>query len=196
MYFLIGWKKGLAVLSALFFAAFGYFCARRYLTLQDDWTLIGLAEEIKHYGWFAAGALGYRYAQTRRRIFPVLALVLATFAALALEDDLKAPALLVAPLFFATLAWPSFRQLFGSRLFVFFGFISYPLYLCHENAMIAMIVKLGHAFPHFPALLMPLPALFLLVPLSWLVARFAEPAIREALRRDPRQKTLQPSAPL
>jgi len=74
-------------------------------------------------------------------------------------------------------------SIFASRLFAFFGFISYPLYLIHENAMVAMTIKTYHFAPQLPELLTPWPGIILIVLVSYLIAKYLEPAMRDTLKK-------------
>jgi peptidoglycan/LPS O-acetylase OafA/YrhL len=75
------------------------------------------------------------------------------------------------------------RRVWSSPLLVFLGFVSYPLYLLHQNALVALIVQLHTRLPGLPALLLPALPMALLVGAAWLIARYAEPFVRERIRR-------------
>ncbi len=64
---------------------------------------------------------------------------------------------------------------------LFLGFVSYPLYLLHENAMVSMIVQIGQAEPSIPAFILPLIPMTGIVVVAWLVARFGEPKLKGAI---------------
>jgi peptidoglycan/LPS O-acetylase OafA/YrhL len=74
------------------------------------------------------------------------------------------------------------QAILDHRVLLLLGFISYPLYLPHENLMVALIVKLGRAAPWIPAALLPVAPIATVLLLAWLVARYVEPAMRNALR--------------
>ena len=75
------------------------------------------------------------------------------------------------------------QLLLSARWLVFGGFISYPLYLLHENMLVSGMVKLGVAMPNSPSLLSPiLPALGLIC-LAWLVASYLEPRVKNSLQK-------------
>jgi peptidoglycan/LPS O-acetylase OafA/YrhL len=57
------------------------------------------------------------------------------------------------------------------------GFISYPLYLIHENMMVAMIVKIGRIFPNMFAILIPILPILFVVGGAWIIARHLEPEV-------------------
>jgi peptidoglycan/LPS O-acetylase OafA/YrhL len=69
----------------------------------------------------------------------------------------------------------------SNRILVFVGFISYPLYLIHENMMVAMIVKIGRIFPNMFAILISILPILFVVGGAWIIARNLEPATRKLL---------------
>jgi peptidoglycan/LPS O-acetylase OafA/YrhL len=71
--------------------------------------------------------------------------------------------------------------LLGNKALVFIGFISYPLYLIHENMMVEMIVKVGWAFPGMPAILIPALPICVVISLAWVIAKYMEPATKAFL---------------
>jgi peptidoglycan/LPS O-acetylase OafA/YrhL len=142
---------------------------------------------FQHFGWFAAGCALYVHRQTQRRNWLIAGLALAAVSAIgagtAGEADRWAAAALGAGLAFVfagSLHIEWLRRLLACRPLQFFGFISYPLYLIHENAIVAMVTLLGRTFP-VPPKLLPLAPMLLLCAVSYLVARFAEPTMRACL---------------
>jgi peptidoglycan/LPS O-acetylase OafA/YrhL len=137
-------------------------------------------------GWFASGAAFYVWSKDRSRNWFLLAIAIAIISATLarpLGRESALAAVMVAGLFAATLVSPMLQRLLGNPVLQFCAFISYPLYLIHENTMIALIIKMGR---HPPALLppfLPLPAIALLVGVAFLVARYAEPAMRHLISR-------------
>ncbi len=69
-------------------------------------------------------------------------------------------------------------QIMSSKIFVFFGLISYPLYLIHENALIALTIKLHRWAPAFPGLLTPILPICVLILLAYVIASKLEPAVK------------------
>jgi peptidoglycan/LPS O-acetylase OafA/YrhL len=146
--------------------------------------LLNLAS-AKYFGWFAAGALYYRYFRTGSLRLAVLAVLAALASALGQDGYQWHPelmALSVVAIFSAAMFVPLARTLLAHPLRLFLGFVSYPLYLIHENMMVASIAKVGAFAPGLPPALMPVLPMLLVISLAWLVARFAEPRLRELLR--------------
>jgi peptidoglycan/LPS O-acetylase OafA/YrhL len=58
--------------------------------------------------------------------------------------------------FMGAVNFDKFKDICDNRFLVFFGFISYPLYLIHESIIIALIIKLGTNFRFIPQVLLPI----------------------------------------
>jgi peptidoglycan/LPS O-acetylase OafA/YrhL len=141
--------------------------------------------DARLFGWFAVGALFYDYLQTGSPRTLGAAAAVAVFAAAALPDasiGSRVAAVGVAALFAASFASGRLQRICSHRAMLFVGFVSYPLYLLHENMMVAMIVKLGPALPRIPGLLLPVLPIAAVMALSWLVARHVEPRLARAIR--------------
>ena len=77
-------------------------------------------------------------------------------------------------LFYAGVTESVWTKLLTSRWLVWIGFISYPLYLIHENALIALTIKAHHVLPAIPAVLTPLPGLILILSIAYILARLGD----------------------
>ena len=140
----------------------------------------------RYMGWFAAGALYYRAFHDRDRTAGLAATVTGLAAALCSDGpDIYARIAALAPvaLFAGALASQRLRQMLSGRFLLFIGFISYPLYLLHENMMLALIVKMGRALPWMPAILLPLAPVAFIICIAALVAVYFEVSVRALLRR-------------
>jgi peptidoglycan/LPS O-acetylase OafA/YrhL len=138
------------------------------------------------FGWFAGGAYAYlAHKHNNRRYLACSALLIALAIWHTLHDntDSMVGGALVYALFMCGLFWRPLGYILSNRMLLFFGFISYPLYLIHENAMVALAIKLHNASPQTTGLIWPLVALLLPLGLAYLIARFAEPILRRALQR-------------
>ena len=186
LYFAIGGRRMVAVLTGLFL------CAAAASRLQHAFPgmplriplLILQAASAGQFGWFAAGALYYRYFHERRLSLFGLACAVALAAAVAtggLRPGQTAAAVIVVMLFAAAVSLPSLQKILSWRLLLYLGFVSYPLYLLHENMMVAMIVKMGSAAPWVPAILMPLPPILAVIAAASLIAIYIEPWLRRCL---------------
>ena len=141
-----------------------------------------------HFGWFAAGSAFYVYWATRGQTWFFIGLALALVSAFGSSAQYGGSRLgaglggvLITLLFAYSLRSAWLQRILTSRMLLFLGFVSYPLYLLHENAMVAMTAMLGRAYPAMPKLSMPLAPIILLCIVSFLIARF-EPQLRDLLR--------------
>jgi len=187
LYFWFGRDRTIAAIAALFAAALAY------RVLHDIAPAAHLAwfklyvdiTKAQYFGWFAAGALYYEYYFHERRATLVWAIACALPSALSTwyvdrgdNPGALASALLLVLFFPLAVRWRRLRSLLASKGLLWLGFVSYPLYLMHENALIACIIKLGRAAPWLPPVLLPLAPVLALLALAWLVARYGEPRVR------------------
>jgi peptidoglycan/LPS O-acetylase OafA/YrhL len=146
--------------------------------------------DARYYCWFAIGAFSYIY-YTRRSPEALIFAVLIASVAVAYQNELmtglhttkvKLSTALVILLFALPVVSGTARSILKRREFLFIGYLSYPLYLLHENMMVALTVKVGRWFPDFAPIAMPLLPIGFVILLAWLVAAYAEPSIKRALQ--------------
>ena len=176
-------------LIALFMAAFAYetvvklWPAFQYKPLGDVlFTLLSL----KYFGWFCVGALMYKAHVTGHRKFVVAATLMMVPTVLIMYGKgttIVTACGLVYAVFYLALNQAKISALFQNRCLVFLGFVSYPLYLIHENAMVAMTIKTRANFGFIPDLLTPLPGIAALLCIAYFMAKLAEPNLRQVLAR-------------
>lgn len=193
LFFLVGGARMIGTLVGLFLLArAAMFVSAQHPEFALHW-LLQLMDLLsaKYFGWFAAGALYYRYFHERRRGLLVMAVLVALASALTQDGYQVHPelfALSVVILFTAAILSALVKRTLTHPVFLFFGFVSYPLYLLHENMMVSAIAKVGIAAPWMPAFLLPLLPILLVSGVAWLVAAYAEPWLREKLRPFVRRK--------
>jgi len=193
-YFLIGGQRMIWVLVGLFLVATGvlYF---DHVFMENGWhqaKAILNSLSGRPCGWFAAGALFYRYQNERKKWILVVAIIVALTAALAQGKPAigqmifgweRAIAACIIVLIFTTAVLNDrLKYILSAKALLFIGFVSYPLYLLHENMMVSLIVKVGHAIPWVPSILLPGIPILSVIAVAWLVAKFAEPPIRKKLK--------------
>ena len=183
-YYLFGKKyltPFLVFLFALWVVTYGLTAQLEFQSLEVLMT-ISDALSLKHFGWFAAGSTYYRYYQTGDRKWLITTLLLILFSAISVRLETEGfnlevtlGALAISALFILSFKLTFLQNMLQSRLLIFFGFISYPLYLIHNNAMISMIIKIESSAPWLYSLLTPYPAIICLVFTAYIIANYLEP---------------------
>lgn len=139
-----------------------------------------------HFGWFAAGALWHAHHRDPRRGLLLAAIAVSAASAVSvrgLETGPAAAGLCVAAVFAAGLLVPAAQRVLATGPLVLLGFLSYPLYLIHENALVAGTAMLGRILPQPVHLLIPLVTASALAGIAYVVASRIEPPCGRLLRR-------------
>ena len=140
---------------------------------------------LRHFGWFAAGAAAYIYTRAQDRRWLAIAGLCAAYSAIAFQFGywkITAAALAISSFFILSICSPMVRRLLDNRVLLFFGFISYPLYLSHENVMVASIIQLGDSgIMQGAAFLYPCVPVAGLILFSYWCARQGEPLLKKWL---------------
>ncbi|HWT72497.1 MAG TPA: acyltransferase [Oxalicibacterium sp.] len=135
--------------------------------------------------WFLIGIVSYFVykGELQRWAYPCVLLLLGLALLPMYKDPLKILAAAGVAAIFIAVTWHGKLQgLFRWPLFAFFGMISYPLYLIHENAGVALIIK-GGKLDLLPHLALPVVALAIMVVPAYLVAVHIEPRLQNYLRQ-------------
>lgn len=175
-------------LLAIFLAAFAYVAAGKIspelASPLIDRILFNMLS-LQYFGWFCVGALLYKaYVDNSKLLVLASALMMIPTVLIMYGKGLPIVSAcgLVYIAFYLALNNSVVSAIFASRLFVFLGFISYPLYLIHENAMVAITIKTHHHAPYLPDLLTPWPGIAAIALASYLIAKYLEPIVREWLK--------------
>ena len=142
---------------------------------------------LLNFGWFAAGSMWFFHAheQNRARWLSALAWILCAASALVwaeLAPAGVASALLISLLFVLAQQNQTVQRVLSHRLLLYFGLVSYPLFLLHENLLIALLVKLAPTVPSMLWPLLPIPIALGLSLLAYPIARYLEPPAERLLR--------------
>jgi len=138
------------------------------------------------FSWFASGAAFYVFFKTKELRWWIFALCLAIAGPLGFHQQTAGgfvAATAVSLMFALTLYVPAIRIPLDTRVLQFFGYISYPLYLVHENMMVAAIIKLGREFAFIPRFVLPSIPIAMLVALAYLITRYVEPRVHALILR-------------
>lgn len=139
---------------------------------------------LHHMGWFLIGALLYHalYLQSvRSLVCSAFAVPFATGANSGESRDVFMVCAVLHIVFVGALFNKKIAGFFSSRFFLFWGFISYPLYLIHQNMMAALTIKTHDTFNAIPGIIMPIPGMIVVVFVAYAIAAYAEPAVRRRI---------------
>ena len=180
-------KRALFILSLIFMSGFVYklvihFCPS--LQIKYFESILFDILSINYFGWFIIGALFYlAYLEKNKNyIFLSILLLPPTIIQTTCQDVAEAAAgLVVYLIFLLSIVNHNFSKIIACRIFVFIGFISYPLYLIHENALVSLTIKTHKHYSAMPNMLTPLPGLLLIILLAFLVAKYIEPFVKKCI---------------
>jgi peptidoglycan/LPS O-acetylase OafA/YrhL len=186
VYYFLGRKYLVPVLVALFAIWIIVF----NLSVVFESRVLGIlsvlinALSLKHFGWFAAGALFYIYFQSKENKWFSYAIVVMLISAatvrievLGFDAEVIAGSFLISALFALSFKSDLLQKILQNKGLVFFGFISYPLYLIHENATASMIIKVAGFAPWMHSFLTPYLPMVMVVFVAYIIARYLEPIL-------------------
>ncbi len=179
-YFLLG--STMAIVGVFFIFGLTYF-AELIASGGDLFSRSAAAADwlgFTHFGWFASGAVFYRFSKDRSLVLFVLAVAAGVISALTSKFPApeKMSLLFVVILFASAVVSLNIQRLLSSRILLFFGFISYPLYLVHNNILIGLLNITASKIPSIPLILIPIFPLLAVIFVAWTIAKFGEPAFR------------------
>jgi len=186
IYFTVGRKFLAAALFLLFIGsiALSYFSGVTENRFFEVFNKISIALSLMHFGWFSSGAFFYLYYQKKESCYFGIAISVGLLSSCFVGPiDAVFAAMLMTAIFAASLRVSIIQKFLMNRVLLFFGFISYPLYLIHENALISMIVQFSGYFPWFNMLLLPLLPIIFLSLTAYLMAYKYEKKIRVFIER-------------
>ena len=195
LYFVAGWRKAIMTLISLFCLSTIILILKKTAPGLDTNLVNKLLSfaDVRYYGWFAAGALYYKYyREPRRRIMLLNAVIVGLSAALVevawhprysnLGWSPTIFAMLVVVLFTLAVTNVRAKMVLARPSLLFIGVISYPLYLIHDNMMVAMMIKMGNYTPSLYGILIPVIPISIIMGISWLIAIYLEPWLRAQLQ--------------
>jgi peptidoglycan/LPS O-acetylase OafA/YrhL len=131
------------------------------------------------------GVYAFRFDSNRTLGNLVVLILMSISAALTTSFgnvQITVAASLTAILFLCPLFVTSVRNILSSSLLLFFGFISYPLYLIHQNIVTGLAIKLHNLLPSLPPYIYPVPFIILVVLVAFILAKL-EPSLKFAIER-------------
>lgn len=188
MYFLIGQKRMIIALAVMFLTYMGFGLVQTRLNPEIATTVAAMLDALdyKYYGWFAAGALFYRYFVSKDKITFIAAILMALLSARTwggLMSQTMIAFIVIIAVFAGAMVSVRVQKILSNKILTFTGFISYPLYLIHENATISTIVQLHEQFAWVNVYVLSLLPLVMCVLISWWIATYAEPFVRTLMKK-------------
>ena len=188
LYFMFGLKRMIYALTFMFFCSVAFMQTSQYLpaaTAQNLTTFFELSD-FRHFGWFATGALFYCFYTYKNMRYILAAMIVGLFSARSLHG-LVSPVMLfgtfLVSLFALAIINTTVQKMLSNQLMVWLGFVSYPLYLIHDGAMVSLIHQLHIVAPWVPGYLLPILPIMLLAFIAWLTAKYLEPNLRNLIKR-------------
>jgi peptidoglycan/LPS O-acetylase OafA/YrhL len=134
------------------------------------------------YGWFVAGSLAYLYFTSQKKKYLYFSILIGLLNIFQYRHDPISLlfAFFILVLFFTPICFEKTRFILQNPVVLFFGLISYPLYLTHENMMVSLISKMSNIID-IPSILLPIVPISILVLIAYFIVKIAEPFIRNTL---------------
>lgn len=188
LYFLIGSKKLVVSLFMLFF--FG--TAITQLNQYSDNILVhylSLTSNIlsfEYFGWFAAGSSFYIFKKDGNKTWFYLGILMCVFSSLvtALTSNSLSTLLVIlciSTFFYCSLVSRDIQRLLSNKFLLFFGYVSYPLYLLHENMMISLTIKFSPLFPPSINYLLPMFAIAFIAIIAFIITKYIEKPVKSII---------------
>lgn len=180
MYYLFGETKAILGLVVLYLLSF-----LLYIHPLPFFSSLSSIFSFEYFGLFAAGCLAYVYYCNKRKIYLFYYFFILTFELYKVRCSYSVflILLLLIFLFIIPVLYEKTRKYFSNNILMFLGFISYPLYLIHENALISLICKLYKFIPLIPDFLLPVLPLIIVMCVAYFIANNMEPWLSRLLRR-------------
>ncbi|MCI2282237.1 hypothetical protein L3081_00985 [Colwellia sp. MSW7] len=138
------------------------------------------------FGWFASGASLYLFYKSKQMKWFICGFSMAMISSFLLyRDNYHTMVFAFAISFFFTLTFisPVIQKTLQNRVLMFVGFISYPLYLIHENMMISMVIDLSNLLPSIPLIMPPIMAISFVLLISYIISKYLENHIKNICKR-------------
>jgi len=139
---------------------------------------------INHYGWFLVGIYFYSYWRHGGSRSMMASFLFGSLAVLdmAREENISA---VVMSVIILTIFWFSFlnqsiSKIFSHRLFTLLGFISYPLYLVHQNFVTGFAIAIYRVNDSLFSWLYPIIPMTVALAISYALAK-TEPLLKQVL---------------
>jgi peptidoglycan/LPS O-acetylase OafA/YrhL len=191
LYFFIGKKKAINGLIIMFLISI-IMKIITHITIIKFISYINLIVvnlSLEYFGWFAVGTLMYLYYKNKNKNILIYSIFIG-FLSVCLTTISNGNSIrvflcasIILLIFISVFIVDSLKKIFENKFLNFIGFISYPLYLIHENMMISMIVKINKNFSFVPSLLLPMVPIIVLILVSFVIAKYGETLLQNRLKK-------------
>ena len=183
LYFRIGSQK---LVIGLFLCFLSWVTLRYFDGFSPYSGLYSIADILgfEYFGWFSAGAAYYLYVKSDKNRWFVCGLLFSFISSLVesnLNLQILIAAMFISSFFALSIISVKLQMIISNRIFLYLGFVSYPLYLLHENMMISIVLKVWGWTQIIPGYLLPILAIVLIVSLSKYVSTYLEPRVKNSL---------------
>lgn len=140
---------------------------------------------VVYYGWFLVGIWAFKYLQNPSQTNMITMLVFALLSVWTQGErqaEVMLASLFTILLFLLPVIWVNVRRLLEARFLVWLGYVSYPLYLLHQNFVTGLAIKLHQYEPSLAGYLYPVPGMLLVLFISYVLAS-NEPLMRRKFDR-------------
>lgn len=190
LYFYLGRKRAIHGLIIMFLISILMMFVTHISTAKFILYINRIVTELsfEYFGWFAVGTLIYLYFKNKNSntliysIFIGFLSVCLTTISHGYSKSVFLSASIILFIFISVFIFDSLKKIFENKFLIFIGFISYPLYLIHENSMISMIVKINRNFSFIPSILLPVFPIIVLILISFVIAKYGEPLLKNRLK--------------
>jgi len=144
---------------------------------------------FNYFAWFASGALFAIARKSESKVTFALAIVIGLCAGLLYKSPFtlllsnRVMLLSVVLIFAAAQVYPIVQKMLTGKALLFLGFISYPLYLIHNDIGIALIAFAAAEFSAIPTSILPIAVTIIVIGIAWLIARYGELRLSTTLSR-------------
>lgn len=186
LFFWLGRNKAILGLVALYFVYMITFSISPDLAAK-----LHKLGGIQAFCWFAGGCFMYLFYLSKDKKHLLSCILLCGIEAVRVTFDYHfkfqcLAEMLMLGIFVVPIYFENIRNIVANKFLLFFGVISYPLYLIHENAIVAAGIKLNSFFNGaIPKQLLPLIPITTLVIIAYLTAKYAEPSLKKLIDKLP-----------
>ena len=189
IYFFLGRKYCIPALFLAFLMFYLSFALNKF-GLSWPYELIR-ALGFEHYAWFIVGCAMYEFLNKRGNILINSIAAISVLFALARTVFSNGVDLALILFYFGVLTVfvysfysQKIQKILSNKILLTIGFVSYPLYLIHENMLVATLVKLEKSsIPTSLMLFMPIVISVFLVAIAYVIAKYLEPKLRKSMER-------------